>query len=197
MRSLLVVGGALLALSGAVQLGSGVAIGAKAVLAQWLMERAWSRSRQGEAPVKPWKWADTWPVARLRAPAVGVDLIVLAGISGRTLAFGPGWLQASSWPGRPGTTVIAGHRDTHFAFLGSIKPGDDIDLETADGRGRGYRVTRVGVVDSGQSGLSPGGSAERLVLVTCYPFDAIDPGGPLRLVVEAAPISSTNPPPAT
>ncbi len=51
--------------------------------------------RPGEtgAPVKPWPWADTHPVARLIAPAQDADVLVLAGASGRTLAFGPGHLR--------------------------------------------------------------------------------------------------------
>ena len=32
-----------------------------------------------------------------------------------------------------------------------------------------------------------GGGGERLLLVTCYPFDALVPGGPLRYVVVADP----------
>jgi sortase A len=189
MRPALVIAAWLLLLAGGAQFGSGMVIGAKAVAAQWLMERAWNRSQQGDARAKPWQWADTWPVARLRAPAADADLIVLAGISGRTLAFGPGWLQASSWPGRPGTVLIAGHRDTHFAFLQGLAADDLVELETTDGRRRSYRITRVAVVDSRYERLGAGDGSERLLLVTCYPFTAIDAGGPLRLVVEALPVS--------
>ena len=146
-RALLVVAG-LIAVFGTVQLSNGALVAAKAVIAQWLMERAWNHSQARGERVKPWLWADTWPVARLRAPAADADLIVLAGMSGRTLAFGPAWLQASSWPGRPGTALIAGHRDTHFAFLQRLGPHDLLGLETADGRQRWYRIVRAGMVDS-------------------------------------------------
>ena len=77
---------ALLAL-GFWQLGQGAYIPAKAWLAQELMQRAWLRVNAGEDRAAPWPWADTWPVARLSATSHDVDLIVLAGGSGRTLAF--------------------------------------------------------------------------------------------------------------
>ena len=99
------------------QLGQGAYIPAKAWLAQELMQHAWTRAGEGEARPVPWPWADTWPVARLSAMAGDVNLIVLAGGSGRTLAFGPGHLSASAMPGTAGNSVIAGHRDTHFNFL--------------------------------------------------------------------------------
>jgi hypothetical protein len=73
---------------GAWQVGDGVWIYAKAGLGQHLLQRAWARTLAGETEVKPWPWADSWPVARLRVPAHGVDLIVLDGISGPTLARG-------------------------------------------------------------------------------------------------------------
>ena len=89
---------ALLAL-GFWQLGQGAYIPAKAWLAQELMQRAWLRVSAGADRAAPWPWADTWPVARLSAKSHDVDLIVLAGGSGRTLAFGPGHLGASALPG--------------------------------------------------------------------------------------------------
>jgi hypothetical protein len=36
------------------------------------------------------------------------------------------------------------------------------------------------------------GTKEKLTLITCYPFDAILPGGPLRYVVEAMPDNDVN-----
>src|SRR5207248_2826247 len=85
------VSAALLA-GGAALFGHGAYIYAKAGLAQVLLRRAWERTLAGERDVKPWPWADTWPVARLTIPKAGTDSIVLAGASGRTLAFGPGHL---------------------------------------------------------------------------------------------------------
>jgi sortase A len=75
----------------------------EAQLAQVLLRRAWAETQATGRPVKPWSWADTWPVARLSVPRHDVDLIVLAGASGRTLAFGPGHVDGRAAPGTPGT----------------------------------------------------------------------------------------------
>ena len=167
------------------QLGQGAYIPAKAWLAQELMLRAWTRMLSGESRVTPWPWADTWPVARLTARSGDVDLIVLAGGSGRTLAFGPGHLGASAMPGEVGNTVIAGHRDTHFQFLKDVQAGEMLTLESGRGLEHSYEVISVEIVDSSKAGLSLDADTAMLSLVTCYPFDAIEAGGPLRYVVTA------------
>ena len=175
---------ALLAL-GFWQLGQGAYIPAKAWLAQELMQRAWLRVSAGEDRAAPWPWADTWPVARLSAKSHDVDLIVLAGGSGRTLAFGPGHLSASALPGETGNMVIAGHRDTHFAFLRDLEPGHRLTIESFSGATTEYEVIGLNVVDSRKGSLLLDTDDAVLTLVTCYPFDAVDPGGPLRYVVTA------------
>ena len=165
------------------QLGEGAYIPAKAWVAQALMLRAWDRAEDGQLNPAPWPWADTWPVARMLAKSGDVDLIVLAGGSGRTLAFGPGHLSASSLPGQRGNSVIAGHRDTHFSFLKSLALGESIQMETSDGREHTYKVVDIDVVDSRRVSLVLDTDESILSLVTCYPFNAIEPGGPMRYVV--------------
>lgn len=167
------------------QVGQGAYIPAKAWLAQELMQRAWDRAGAGEQQPVPWPWADTWPVARLSALAGDVDLIVLAGGSGRTLAFGPGHLSASALPGTQGNTVIAGHRDTHFNFLQHLDVGESLVIETASGRKHLYKVTNIEVIDSRRGSLLLDTEESLLSLVTCYPFEAIEPGGPMRYIVTA------------
>jgi len=167
------------------QLGQGAYIPAKAWLAQELMQRAWLRAAVDDDRQVPWPWADTWPVARLSAKSGKVDLIVLSGGSGRTLAFGPGHLSASSMPGDPGNSVIAGHRDTHFSFLRDIEIGESIMIERISGRRHLYKVIGIDVVDSRRGSLLLDTDAAILSLVTCYPFEAEEAGGPLRYVVTA------------
>ena len=167
------------------QLGHGLWIHAKARLAQHLLQRAWARTRAGERDVKPWPWADTWPVARLTAPEHGIDLIVLAGASGRTLAFGPGHVDGSAMPGALGTAMVTGHRDTHFAFLQHLRAGDRLVAEVPGRPPTIYRVTETTVIDARSAAVANDDDASALVLVTCYPFDAITAGGPLRYVVAA------------
>ena len=161
-------------------------IHAKAWLAQHLIAEAWQRTLAGETEVKPWPWADTWPVARMRAPKQDVDLYVLAGSNGRTIAFGPGHVFGTADPGMTGNSVIGAHRDTHFAFLQWLETGDEIEVETPTGFVQVYRVSERQVVDKDDTWLLDTVPGEtRLTLVTCYPFNAISAGGPLRYVVSA------------
>ncbi len=172
------------------QLGQGAYIPAKAWLAQELMQRAWQQAGRGAERPPPWPWADTFPVARLTARSRGVDLIVLAGGSGRTLAFGPGHLSASALPGETGNMVVAGHRDTHFSFLRDVGPGEILSVETPGGERHLYEVIGTDVVDSRRGSLVLDTDAAMLTLVTCYPFEAAEPGGPLRFVVTARKLPS-------
>jgi sortase A len=167
------------------QIGEGSWIYAKAELAQWLLQRAWSRSLAGEAAAKPWPWADTWPIARLIVPSQSIDQIVLEGAYGRTLAFGPGHVESRGGMESPGTAILTGHRDTHFRFLQRLKEGDEILLTTRNRQGHRYRVSSMAVVDVRKASIRQDTEENRLVLATCYPFDAISPGGPLRYVVMA------------
>jgi sortase A len=167
-------------------LGQAGWIHAKARLAQYLMQAAWERALRGEREPKPWPWADTWPVARLMAPRQGADVFVLAGATGRTLAFGPGHLFGTTPPGGPGNSVISAHRDTHFAFLRHLAPGDELVVETPDGARRRYVVSDAAVVDRRDLRATRPEPMPRLTLITCYPFDALNSRGPLRYVVRAA-----------
>ena len=163
---------ALLAL-GFWQFGHGAYIPAKAWLAQELMQRAWLRT--GE-------WRGARDALAMGGHVAGctadgakqqdIDLIVLAGGSGRTLAFGPGHLSASATPGQTGNTIIAGHRDTHFQFLRNVVVGELLGIETPQGQRHVYEVIGVDIVDARRGSLVLDTDAAMLTLVTCYPFDA-------------------------
>jgi sortase A len=178
-----------LAVAGSHQLSSAAVIKAKAWLAPVLVEQAWKRTLLGAStPVKPWPWADTWPVARLQAPNQNVDLMVLAGDSGNALAFGPGHATASALPGTEGLVVIGGHRDTHFAFLEDLNTGARLILQDASGATQTYVVEEAAVIDASRQALAQERGDAGLLLVTCYPFDALSVGGSLRYVVSARPL---------
>lgn len=167
------------------QLGQGLYINAKAQLAQVLLERAWQMTLADGKPHKAWPWADTWPVAKLEVPRLGQSRIVLSNASGEALAFGPGHLLGSPPPGGNGTSIIAGHRDTHFSFLRGLKSDDYVIVVTADGVSHRYKTGEIAIVDAEKSSIDPFAGAG-LALVTCYPFDSRE-RGPLRYVVFAAP----------
>jgi sortase A len=176
---------AALLLLGAVSLAAGFWLPLKAALAEELLNRAWSAARQSGERVKPWPWADTWPVARLSLPpAARIEpLIVLAGATGRGLAFAPGLLDGGAQPGEPGVAVIAAHRDTHFRALARLALGDRFEIERADGARFVYTVTSIDVIDTKTDSLRLDAGASVVALVTCYPFDALVPGGTQRYVV--------------
>ena len=175
----------LLAAAGVLSFGHGAYLLAKAQLAQVLLKRAWARTVHGERDVKPWRWADTWPVARIEFPRQRQSYIVLAGASGRTMAFGPGHVDGTAMPEQIGNCAISAHRDSQFAVLRQVEIGDPIVLQTRDGGAIRYRVVShhvISMFDTSPLGPSRG---RILTLITCYPFDAIRPGGPLRYVVVA------------
>jgi sortase A len=176
---------AVLLAAGAWQAGRGAWIQGKAILAQVLIAQAWSRTLNGEAKVKPWPWADTWPVARLVVPRLGLERYVLEGADGSAIAFGPGHAAGTAQPGAKGNSVIGGHRDTHLAFLREIRPGDALIVERPDGMRVAYRVSSAEVLDRRDVWVMEQAGSTRLTLITCYPFDALRAGGPQRYVLLA------------
>ncbi|MEA3108079.1 MAG: sortase [Gammaproteobacteria bacterium] len=174
-------------IAGVVCVSEAAWIHAKASLAQTLIGAAWRREQAGSRSTQPWPWADTRPSAQLTfgEGESAHKFMVLEGSSGRNLAFGPTHDPASVPPGETGNSVIEGHRDTHFALLRDVKVGDTLHVETLANRNVGFLVTNISVVDSRRTRISLHADGPRLTLVTCYPFDAVVPGGPLRLIVTA------------
>lgn len=168
---------------------SGCYIKAKACVAQLLLENAWQRTIKSGAPVKPWPWADTWPVARLQWPQERISLIVLEGAFGSALAFGPGRMENSAMPGTTGISVICGHRDTVFAFLKDVEYGEKFFMQTPDGRRRQFVVTGISIQDARDIRLRVAADQPRLTLVTCYPFNGIVSSA-LRYLVFAKAVKS-------
>ncbi len=167
-------------------IGQGAIIPLKAALAQILLERAFAESVASGRPVKPWPWADAAPVARIRVPRLGVEEIVLSGGSGEAMAFGPSLLPGGGRLGERGTAVFAAHRDTHFRFLGDVRPGDVIEIQEVSGRTIRYRA-RVGqVVRYDAFGVERHARRPSVALVTCWPIGGSG-RGPWRYVVRAEP----------
>ncbi|QIR16189.1 class GN sortase [Shewanella aestuarii] len=171
---------------------------AKAHFAQFLIERAFEQTLVDQKPHKPWSWADTHPVAKMRFydshdQIKQKALFVLAGVSGRTLAFGPGLYLAGAHAGELGNTVIAGHRDSHFINLQYLHIGDKIELQNIKGAIIEYQITDLRVVDETQVEELAMTPDERLTLITCYPFYGISANARMRYIVEAKPIKVNKP----
>ena len=156
----------------------------KAEVSQVLLARAFTQTVATGHPVKPWSWADTWPVAEIRIPRINASAIVLNGATTESLAFGPAHVTETPEPGERGTSVIAAHRDTHFAFLKEVQMGDLITVTRSDGLTFRYAVTGMRVADWNKSGIDAHAPGHRLALTTCFPFGSVV-HGPKRYIVEA------------
>lgn len=142
------------------------------------------------APTIP---AEGDPVARIKIPKIGVDSIVVNGVSRNDLRKGPGLYPETALPGQAGNAAIAGHRTTYgapFGDLDQLVVGDLVQVQTLYGVFR-FRVTEqlivapsdVGVIDpkpvdpnTPSKGLIP-----QVTLTTCNPkYSAAQ-----RLIVKA------------
>src|SRR4051794_38136213 len=182
----------LFAVAGLILFGQGGYIHAKALLAQVLLERAFSETIATGRETKPWSWADTWPVARIEVKRIGASAIVLAGSSGQALAFGPGHVESTADAGERGVAVYSAHRDTHFRFLKDVRIGEEIAVTRRDGTVFRYRADSHSVVRFDQFAIDPLAGGHELVLSTCWPFDAVT-GGPDRYLLHATLIVSDQP----
>jgi sortase A len=185
-RHLIVLATACLVLGGLL-LGEQAWLAAKAELAERLIDGAFAEHLIDGKPHRPWSWADTYPVARLAVPRLRVQRTVLTGASGSSLAFGPGHVDGSATPNGRGNCVLAGHRDSWFAFLERLRVGDELVVETFDGARR-YRVSGIGIHSMWDAEVAGPTDDDRLTLVTCYPFGSLA-GGTRRYVVTCRPVA--------
>ena len=75
-------------------------------------------------------------LAHIRIPRIGVDKIVVEGVSVDDLRKGPGHYPGTPRPGDAGNAAIAGHRTTYgapFAEIDRLAPGDQILVTTLHG----------------------------------------------------------------
>jgi sortase A len=132
--------------------------------------------------MKPWSWADAWPVAKLNVPRLGVKLLLLADMG--TCGPAPGHPAGAAGPGaRRAHLVLSASGGAHFHFLQALRPGDEIRLETPGGEERRYRVRQQFVADRRAVPLHLDPFAQRLTLMSPYPSQTPEPGGALRYVV--------------
>lgn len=180
------------ALAALLLIGDGLYMKAKASLSQVLLRRSFVADLGGEARTRPWPWADFVTEAEISVPRLGQSAIVLSGVSGETLAFGPAWLEGTPRPGDEGTAVIAAHRDSHFRWLKDVKPGDRIELVMRDGRQLAFRAGQGRIARWDRNGIDPDALGVNLALATCWPFEATT-RGPMRYIVDLALIEEPDP----
>ena len=121
------------------------------------------------------------PIGQLTIPSAGISAIVLEGADSATLKVAPGHIAGTALPGEGGNVAIAGHRDTFFRNLATIRSGDDVKLTTLTGTYE-YRIDSTEVVDPARTDVLESTESPTLTLVTCYPFHWIGPA-PKRFIV--------------
>ena len=140
------------------------------------------RSRSDDRDIAAARDVDT-TLGRVQVSTIGLAVMVLEGIDGRTLRRGVGHVPGTSLPGEQGNVVIAGHRDTFFRELRNLNRNDEIDFETRRGSFR-YSVDFIQIVESDNTRILDTSDESILTLITCYPFQFIGPA-PKRFIVRA------------
>ena len=158
----------------------------KARVAQVLLQYAWHKTIKTGEEHRPWKSFDGTPILRLTIPRHEVDQIVLAGTSGQALAFGPAFHEESVLPGKGGTTVLSSHRDSHGIYIKQLQKGDIIKLQDRFKQWHSYSVKDFSILNVKTDVISTVNTEEVLLIITCYPFNALTSGTSLRYVVSAS-----------
>jgi len=116
------------------------------------------------------------PVARLRIPSIGLDVMVVEGVGMRQLAEGPGHYPQSAPVGSVGVTAIAGHSSgwgAPFMRFDHLLEGAVVILDTKKHEYR-YRITKRGLVQATDVWVLHGDpwsrAPSKLVLTTCWPI---------------------------
>ena len=134
-------------------------------------------------------------IGRIEIPSVGIEAMVVNGTTDSYLSRAVGHIEGTALPGSPGNVGLAGHRDTFFRGLKSIRQGDVIVVRTLEGSHR-YVVDGLSIVGPLDVQVLAASSARTLTLVTCYPFNYVG-SAPRRFIVSAREVASTEatPPP--
>ena len=165
----------------------------KAWLSQELISYSWHQSmalqsslpKRSVVAVKPWPWADTFPIAKLSFKRLEENIVVLNGGDPTTLAFSAGAVAPFNQANNNKPFVVAGHRDSHFAFLEDVLMKDVISMTDQYGKSQLYQVEAIDIVDASSGELPILANDSSLILITCYPFESIGSDANERYVITA------------
>ena len=164
-------------------------------LAAGLLVAGWAGARVGEpaharppaVATSPPSVTSTTAPRRLQIPGIGVDAAIdpvgvttQGDLATPTDVSHAGWYRAGSLPGRPGSSVIDGHRDWYsgpavFANLGHLHPTDPLSVTYSDGSAAFFRVSNLVIYPANArppAELFRTDGPPQLVLITCAgPWD--------------------------
>lgn len=111
------------------------------------------------------------PLGTFRIPTLGLEVVLISGVTPDSLKLGPGHMPWTPLPGQPGNAVVSGHRTTYgrpFFLLDELAPGDVIEVETAIGVHR-YEVRETEIVRPTDVWVTNPRPGAWLTLTTCNP----------------------------
>ena len=156
----------------------------KGYVAQILLDHAWKRTVQTRSPQLAWPWAETHPVGKIYFPKMDEFFTILDGTTTEALAFGPGHVEGTSYPGEAGNICIAGHRDSFFNNIQNLDIGDIIRIDYVDSQ-QLFQIESTRVVQPEDTRWLAPSDSTLLTLITCYPFNYIG-DAPDRYIVRAS-----------
>lgn len=149
---------------------------------EWSSERALRIS--SETPLQSGDCAG-W----LSIPTCGIESKVIYDPTKRNLANSPCLLRMDGTETAP--KLIMAHRDTHFRGLRNLELGQSFTFERDNGP-LNYQVRDIVILDTAELPATLNGiQGDKLVLLTCWPFNYIGPA-PKRALFVSAP-ESANP----
>ncbi len=153
----------------------------RGILAQFLLDQAWEKSKKEMKFIMPWGRSDTFPVAKLKIKSIGLSKVVMNNADKESLALGPAHIPLTARPGEHGNIAIAGHRDSFFRNLGLLNRGEVIELESM-GTVQYFIVTGIHITGPEDTRWVENTLDDTITLITCYPFKYVGPA-PQRYVV--------------
>jgi len=165
-----------------------IKIEVKAKIGQILLEHAWNKSLIEGKSHKPWASIDATPIFKLEIPQHNISQIVLKENSAEALWWAPAFHKETYLPSKKNITAISGHRDSHFIYIKNLQIGDVVKLQDLNSNWHTYKVEEFLIVNVKKPVTI--NKRNRLLLITCYPFDALLSGTPLRYIVSAINIES-------
>jgi sortase A len=126
----------------------------------------------------------TPPLGVLSIDAIKLQVPIYEGTDDLTLNRGAGRIAGTAPLGTSGNTGVAAHRDGFFRGLKDVRTGDQITLETPQGRFF-YAIDEIKIVNPDDVSVLQPRARPSLTLVTCYPFYFVG-DAPQRYIVEAS-----------
>ncbi len=165
------------------------------------LARAMENKDPATAPATPAP-AEGEPVGVIEIPKIGLERVIVQGVSKADLKKGPGHYPGTPLPGQAGNSGIAGHRTTYgapFNRIDELVPGDEITITTPQGRFL-YKVIKAPDSEAAPYIVKPSDVAvlddkgdNRITLTACHPKYSAKQ----RIIVNAvlsAPPAPTSPP---